>query len=178
MWLVPGGPSVARCVLLGVSAVAAVTDARTGRIPNALTLPALACGLAAAFAERGSFGLAASLAGALLCAVVPLLLFSRGAMGGGDAKLLAAAGALLGPSAGLELQWAAYVAAAIYVVLAAVARRRLGATAAAVARLCARAVRGRAAAPGEVAAAETIRLGAFIFAAALLQVGPLPWGEP
>jgi prepilin peptidase CpaA len=94
-----------------VTAVAAWTDARTGIIPNWLTLGALgiAPGAHVVFGlykhqvfvdalARGGY----SLVGAL-CALVPLYLFKRGAMGGGDVKLFAAVGALCGFEAGLNV---------------------------------------------------------------------------
>jgi prepilin peptidase CpaA len=165
-----GGPEF---VLLGVTAASAVTDARTGRIPNALTLPALASGLATALWQRGAVGLVGAVVGALACAVVPGVLFSRGAMGGGDVKLLAAAGALVGPVVGLEVQCTAYVATALYVLVVAVARGRLGARVVAAAALCLRMALGRRTQPGEGGDPETIRLGVFIFAAASLHVGLL-----
>lgn len=75
---------------LALALAAGRADARGGRIPNALTLPALAVGL-----------LAGSPSGALL-SVAPLLpLFAMLKIGGGDVKLLAALGAFLGPGRGL-----------------------------------------------------------------------------
>lgn len=73
---------------MSATLLAALADARTGRIPDALTLPALAFGLVV-----GSPG------GAAVCALPALWLFARGKLGGGDVKLLAALGALLGPGA-------------------------------------------------------------------------------
>lgn len=97
--------------LLGTAVVAslasAVTDARTGRIPNTLTLPALVGGLLLNGAFHGTYGVVAAIAGALLAGGGPALLhrITRGkAIGGGDVKLFAALGALLGPSVGLQLE--------------------------------------------------------------------------
>ncbi len=105
---------------VALSAVAAAYDARKGEIPNALTLGPLALALpvhALLEAPHGmkaaALALAASVGGAALCALVPLLLYWKGAIGGGDVKLLAALGALLGPSVGLEATTYAFVAAAL-----------------------------------------------------------------
>jgi prepilin peptidase CpaA len=105
---------------LGASAAAAITDLRTGHIPNGLTLPLFALGPAAAMFEaqrRGApLGPAAlaCLAGVAVCGAVPYLLFRLGGMFGGDVKLLAGLGAVLGPMLGLEAQLDAFVAAALF----------------------------------------------------------------
>jgi prepilin peptidase CpaA len=95
-----------------VTAIAAWIDYRTGHIPNWLTLGPLAAAplahAAVAFAMgRQSAALDAlglSLLGALVCGLVPLLLFRVDAIGGGDVKLLAAVGALCGPLLGIEAE--------------------------------------------------------------------------
>jgi prepilin peptidase CpaA len=90
-----------------VSLGSAITDARTGRIPNMLTLPALVGGLLLNTAFHGTYGAAAAVAGVVLAGGVPALLHrvTRGAaIGGGDVKLFAALGALLGPSVGLQVE--------------------------------------------------------------------------
>ena len=77
--------------------VATLTDLRSRRIPNWLTIPFLAAGLATGGVLHGLPGLARSAAGVglavLLLAVFCLL---RG-MGWGDLKLCAAVGAWVGP---------------------------------------------------------------------------------
>ncbi|HVJ92877.1 MAG TPA: A24 family peptidase [Labilithrix sp.] len=100
---------------------AAWTDWRTGHIPNKLTLAGFAGGVLAHFARgaylgglRGGVEQAGfALGGALLCALVPLFMFHKGGMGGGDVKLFAAIGALLQPLGGLEAETYAFVAAAV-----------------------------------------------------------------
>jgi prepilin peptidase CpaA len=98
--------------LFSLTCVAALTDTRSGTIPNWLTLPTLALAPLAHALQSGPGALAWSLAGAALCGLVPFLLFRRGAMGGGDVKLFAAAGALAGVHAGLALQLLSYALAA------------------------------------------------------------------
>jgi prepilin peptidase CpaA len=91
----------------GLSLLAAVSDARSGTIPNVLTLPGLAAGVLLGALDGGVWGLAHALSGALLSFLVPYTLFrlsSGTAIGGGDVKLLAALGALLGPRRGLEVE--------------------------------------------------------------------------
>lgn len=100
-----------------VAAAAAVTDARTGIIPNGLTLPTLLAALLLHFILQGAGGLLYSLAGALACGLIPYLLFRAGSMGGGDVKLLAALGAIAGPELGLEVEILGMSIAAVYALV-------------------------------------------------------------
>lgn len=84
-----------------------VADARTGRMPNALTLGSLVLAIVVRVALEGPAEIAGALAGAAATAAVPLLFYigTRGrAIGGGDVKALAALGAWLGPFLGLEVE--------------------------------------------------------------------------
>jgi prepilin peptidase CpaA len=101
-------------LMIAVAATAAATDARSGLIPNWITLPPLLAALVLHFITQGAGGLALSLAGALVCGLVPYLLFRQGTMGGGDVKLLAALGALGGPEVGLEIELIGMTLAALY----------------------------------------------------------------
>ncbi|MGN6592301.1 MAG: prepilin peptidase [Terriglobales bacterium] len=82
-----------RVLILLVTAVAAIGDARWRQIPKWLTLPALATGLAYHLVTGGFGG---ALAAAVLGLGCGLVLLQLGAVGGGDVKWLAALGALLG----------------------------------------------------------------------------------
>jgi prepilin peptidase CpaA len=105
--------------LLLLALYAAWSDARTGLIPNVATLSMLAIGPLAHLALGGPGGFLASLGAALGCAFVPLLLFRVGAMGGGDVKLFAAIGALVGLHAGIEIQLFGYMIGAAFALFSA-----------------------------------------------------------
>lgn len=76
-------------------AVAAVSDLRSRRIPNVLTVPALLVALVLA-SFGGPGGVLHALGGAGLALLVSLPLLALSGMGGGDAKLLIAVGAFTG----------------------------------------------------------------------------------
>jgi prepilin peptidase CpaA len=81
-----------------VLAFACVSDLRTRRIPNALTLSAVAGALLFHLITGGMSAAGWSLAGAFLGAGLFFPMFALRGMGAGDVKLLAAVGAWLGPS--------------------------------------------------------------------------------
>ncbi|MCD6352512.1 MAG: prepilin peptidase [Armatimonadetes bacterium] len=109
--------------LLGL---AVFTDLRWGKVFNWLTAPALALGLLLNGVLHGTAGLVAGLEGAglALAVYIVLSLFGR-LLGAGDAKLMMAVGAFVGPSL---LGWAmAYgaIIGGVLAVLMALSRRRL-----------------------------------------------------
>jgi prepilin peptidase CpaA len=101
-------------VALVASGFAAYRDLRTGHIPNGITLPLLVAAPLLHGAIDGATGLGVSLFGLVSCGLVPYLMFRRDAMGGGDVKLLAALGALVGPVVGLEIELGTFVAGSLY----------------------------------------------------------------
>jgi prepilin peptidase CpaA len=110
-------------MIFGVAAVASITagviDARSGRIPNWLTLP-LAVGGLAIQASGGWRGLVQSLLGLILAGAVPWLfhrLTAGRAIGGGDVKLFAGLGALMGPFLGLEIELSAFVLLGVFALV-------------------------------------------------------------
>jgi prepilin peptidase CpaA len=103
-------------ILLGCAAT--FDDLRRRQIANWITLAGLAAGLAWHTATGGLTGLAQSAGGAVVGFLVFLIFYVAGGMGAGDVKLMAAFGALLGPS-GILL--AALLAAPAGGVMAAVA---------------------------------------------------------
>jgi prepilin peptidase CpaA len=88
--------TIATSLMLAMLAVAVVTDLRTGKIRNWLTVPCAAAGLALGGAAGGWSGAADRGLGAAAALGVVLLLSSLVALGGGDGKLLIAVGALKG----------------------------------------------------------------------------------
>jgi prepilin peptidase CpaA len=90
-------PRAIEFVLILLVLTAALRDVRTGRIPNWLTVPAGALGLALHAWYEGLPGVWTSIAGAALGLAAFILFFAAGGMGAGDVKLFGAVGALVGP---------------------------------------------------------------------------------
>lgn len=115
---------LAEPLALATCALAAVIDQRRGVIPNTLTTGAL--GVAFLVHAAPALGLPGDLStrvvslglhwggGALLTALVPMLLWKKGALGAGDVKLFAALGAFLGPTRGLEASLYVFCLAAVW----------------------------------------------------------------
>ncbi|HET9955599.1 MAG TPA: prepilin peptidase [Polyangiaceae bacterium] len=109
------------CATLILCFVSTITDLRSARIPNWLTLGGAALGLIGHGALGWSWGgypalgeaLAGSLSGGLLCGLVPLVLYLKGGLGGGDLKLFVAIGVLCRPLLGIEIQTYGLVTAAV-----------------------------------------------------------------
>jgi prepilin peptidase CpaA len=118
---------VTAIVAVGMGA-AAVIDLRTRRIPNILTATLAAVGVGLAAAGFGRVGLGASVLGCLLGLAFMMPGHIFGATGAGDVKLLAAAGALLGPKDTIYAFLYTAIAGGVLALVVAVARRRLGQT--------------------------------------------------
>lgn len=104
-WLFPS-------IAVVVAAIAAFTDLRSGRIPNVLTFSAILTGLVGHGIGQGIAGAVEAFVAMLICAAVPGIVYkaSRGrGIGGGDIKLFAALGALLGPTQGLEVELSSFM---------------------------------------------------------------------
>jgi prepilin peptidase CpaA len=113
-------------VIVGLAA--SVEDVARRRISNWIPAGALAAGLAFHTAQDGWRGALASLAGAAAGFAVFLIFYLLGGMGGGDVKLMAGFGAVLGAGRLLEAAlWTAAVGglAAAAVVAWSAARKRL-----------------------------------------------------
>ncbi|HEY5619586.1 MAG TPA: A24 family peptidase [Vicinamibacterales bacterium] len=111
-------------VVAGVSTAAAI-DVRTRRVPNALTMSLAGAGLVLATSGLGRVELIAALAGGLVGLLLMLPGHLLGATGGGDVKLLAATGTLLGPAATLWAFLVAMIAGGALALIVAAHRRRL-----------------------------------------------------
>lgn len=88
--------AIALGATVGVMGTAVVSDVRYGRIPNKLTYPAILAGVALGFMTGGLEGMWSSFAGFALGFVVLFAGMMFGGIGGGDVKLAAAMGALVG----------------------------------------------------------------------------------
>jgi prepilin peptidase CpaA len=123
--MIPTLPTLLVVTALLMTLLAAIFDGLCGVIPRWVSLPFLFLGpLLHAFAlagKHGPYGLPGplwgallSLLGAVLCASVPYLLFRCGWVGGGDVKVLASLGALIGPHGALPAEFYALVLAALF----------------------------------------------------------------
>jgi prepilin peptidase CpaA len=106
-----------------VAAVGAWVDWKTGLIPDWVTLGPLIIApfahFGVTFAHTRSFQPALqaggfSILGIVACGIVPIMLTRYDAMGGGDVRLLAALGAIMQPMAGIEAEFYAFIAAALF----------------------------------------------------------------
>ena len=88
----------AQWAALALGAAAVFDDVRRRRVSNAISAPGIAAGLVLGAAAGGWRGLGLAAAGAAVGFLAFLAFHLAGAMGGGDIKLMAAFGALLGPS--------------------------------------------------------------------------------
>jgi prepilin peptidase CpaA len=88
-------------VLMGVLVTAMYTDLRSSRIPNWLTYSAMGVALVAHAWLAGLPGALFSLSGLGAGLGLFLILYVTGGIGAGDVKLMAAVGAMLGPSGAL-----------------------------------------------------------------------------
>ena len=89
--------------VIAVIAIAAYTDWRWRLIKNSLTLPAIALGLILNLLGSGWSGFVSGLLGLAAGFGLMMIPFVLGQMGGGDVKLLAALGSLVGPYAILNV---------------------------------------------------------------------------
>ena len=97
--------------------VAAVTDVRTFKVYNVLTIPLMVSGLAYHGIVDGGNGVIQSMCGILFGVAILLVPFLMGGMGAGDVKLLAAVGAWLGMPLTLYVFIASGLASGVCAVL-------------------------------------------------------------
>jgi prepilin peptidase CpaA len=172
---------------IAVALAGAAIDARTGHIPNWLTLGGLGLAPPVMFVLEASAhgpraGLVAaglSLLGAAICGVPPFIAFVTGSMGGGDVKLLAALGAILGPRLGLDAEFYAFVIGALYVPAKLAWEGKLLATLAGVLRTLLNPLRAKdARKPLPETMTMRVRLGPAICAGTVLAatLSSLAWG--
>ena len=109
---------IVHAVLVAITVTAALIDWKTGHIPNWLTLPWLVIGpvfwlFASPELTGDLFMFWASLGGIAVSAIIPYIMFRKGAMGGGDVKLFMAIGAIGGIFLAIEAQFLAFIAGGI-----------------------------------------------------------------
>jgi prepilin peptidase CpaA len=118
---------IATAPLVCTLAAAAVIDNRHRRIPNWLTFGLLLGGLGRALCFGGTGSFIHSAQGMLAGALIPLVLYSISALGGGDVKLLAAVGSWVGPGPAILIFMVESVLGLGIVLVQAVAQRKTGA---------------------------------------------------
>lgn len=96
---------------------AALTDLRSRKIPNWLTLSGICAGLAVNWAVSGLPGIRTSLSGMALGFGAYFVLYCLRAMGAGDVKLMAAVGAIVGPGNWIAVFVASAVAGGVLAVV-------------------------------------------------------------
>lgn len=111
--------------VIGASLVAAYSDLRTRRIPNALTIPLLTVGLLWAAWTGGLSGLAEAAAACILLAIPYVLLFLFAGGGAGDAKLMGSIGVWLGLRQGIVVLFCIATAGILLAIVKAIAKKRL-----------------------------------------------------
>jgi prepilin peptidase CpaA len=114
--------SVPAIVAVAVSLAACVTDIRTRRIPNTLTLTAAAAAVFFHLIQNGPPAAAASVGGWFVGVLLFSPFFIVGGLGAGDLKLLGALGAWLGPWTALFVALYSAIAGGVMALLLAAAR--------------------------------------------------------
>ena len=105
-----------------VATAAAVSDARKRKIPNRLTLSALAVAVVTRAAIEGWSGFGSAITATLVAGGFFFLFFLAGGMGGGDVKLMAAVGAWAGVGQVIPVLVAAAIAGGFLAVYYLIAR--------------------------------------------------------
>ncbi|WP_181699729.1 A24 family peptidase [Chthonobacter albigriseus] len=116
-WLyAPLNDPLATALAVACVAPAAWFDHRTGRIPNWLTYGSLGAGLVLGL-TGGLVGLGGSVLGMLAASAVFVVAFAAGSCGGGDVKLMAALGAIVGMPQAMDLTLAALLVGGVLAVI-------------------------------------------------------------
>ena len=124
-------------VLAAGLVIATVIDMRTRRIPNALTAAMSGLGLALAATGLSGISPAAAVVGMAIGFLLMLPGYMLGATGAGDVKLMAAVGAIVGPTLVVSAFLFTAIAGGVLALLVAARRGRVAATIAGTGRLIA-----------------------------------------
>jgi prepilin peptidase CpaA len=119
-------PAWAAVAVVAITLIAADTDFRSRRIPNALTLTAILAALVAHAIAGGVHGLTQAGLGMLVGGGILLPGWLMGWMGAGDVKLMAAVGAWLAWPASLTATLVSLIAGGVFALAVAAKHRSLG----------------------------------------------------
>jgi prepilin peptidase CpaA len=113
-------------ILLAVTVIAAAAiDLRSRQIPNWLTLSGVCAGLLLNGYVSGLPGVGKSLAGIFVGFGVYFVLYRLRAIGGGDVKLMAAVGAIVGPGTWIAVFLATAIAGGVLAIALMISRGRV-----------------------------------------------------
>jgi prepilin peptidase CpaA len=135
--LSPAISSPAFAALIAAALVATVVDIRTRRIPNELTVTLTGAGVALAAMGLSGVSVWGSIAGFVVGFALMIPGHLLGATGAGDVKLMAAVGAVVGPSTVVTAFLFTAIAGGVLAVIISMRRGRLAATIAGTGRLIA-----------------------------------------
>lgn len=107
------------------AAIGALYDVKSRRVPNLLTLPAIAFGLILHFILGGWWQLTNAAAAGMICGIIFLIFYLAGGMGAGDVKLITAVGCIAGLSSVGYLLVLTSFAGGIMAIALALYRRQL-----------------------------------------------------
>lgn len=107
-------PTIINLLLASVLGTAVVTDLRSSRIPNWLTFSAMGIGILIQAWIGGLTGALSGLAGLGVGMGLFFPLYVCKALGAGDVKLMAAVGAILGPSAVISVAMLSMLVGGVY----------------------------------------------------------------
>lgn len=137
-------PLSVQLLLAALVIVAAVTDLRSRKVPNWLTISGLALGIALNLFLYASTGLWLSLKGAGLALLIYLPLYMLRGVGGGDVKMMAAIGAIAGPLSWMEILLLTALFGGLFALVILVIKHRLGQTIRNIGSILSSLLRGRA----------------------------------
>jgi prepilin peptidase CpaA len=141
-------------VTLAFVALCMAVDARTRRVPNLISVSMMLAGVALNTLYFGAAGLMASLGGLTLIGALLLAPFALGGVGGGDVKMMAAVGALLGPHHAVLALLAGMALGGVAMVLHLLRRGRLREKLGAAASMTAAALAQRSSVPLRLSTAD------------------------
>lgn len=112
-------------VVLVAAGVSTVTDLRTRKIPNLITLPLILTGPIVLGIVYGWSGVLSAFLGLLLLGVPYIVIWLASGGGAGDAKLMMGIGAWVGPAIGIWMLLSIMIAGGIFALVAAAIYGRL-----------------------------------------------------